>query len=108
MPEIIEHKPHNITIGVLDKSVQLHEDLQSVTYADRNGTYHTVHAHVNGPFGSPEDIVAAAENGTLHTFESHDAALAYWADHGDPEYVERLQKSIGQDKPTQPDSYRGG
>ena len=95
MATIVEHKPHNVTLGVLDKNLRLHEDLQSVTYQDHNGTAHTVYAHVNGPFGDAEAIIAAHQSGILHTFESHDAALAHWADQGDTDFVERLEKVIG-------------
>ena len=106
MGEVIATKPHNVTTGVIDKSVQTHEDMQSVTFTDRNGTPRTVFAHVNGPFGSPEDIVKAAEDGILHVFESHEAAIEHWSQHtGNEEYV-KLLRSLTGDK--QPDSSQGG
>lgn len=91
MSEVIATKPHNVTTGVIDKNVLTHEDMQSVTFTDRNGTPRTVFAHVNGPFGSPEDIVKAAEDGILHVFETHEAAIEHWSQHtGNEEYVKLL------------------
>jgi hypothetical protein len=107
MANIVSHKPHNVTIGVLDKSVQLYENLQSVTFTDRNGTAHTVNAHVDGPFDSPEAIVAAFENGVLHVFASHDAAIAHWADQGDHEFVERLEAFVKRNNPEHPEQEGG-
>jgi hypothetical protein len=90
MPTIVEHKPHNVTIGVLDKSLKLFEDLQSVTFRDIFGTPHTVYAHVNGPFQTAEQIVAAHADGILHTLESHEAAAALARDKGEHEFADRL------------------
>lgn len=96
MGTIVAHKPHNATIGVIDKNVETHEDLQAVTYRDVHGTDHTVYAHVNGPFGSPEDIVKAAEAGVLHVFETHEAAAEHWALRaGNEDFVKLLQSLDG-------------
>jgi hypothetical protein len=104
MGVVVAHKPHNATIGVIDKNVQTHEDLQAVTYKDIFGTLHTVFAHINGPFSTPDDIVKAAEDGILHTFETNKAAAEHWALHaGNEEFVARLKELDGGDK-SQPDS----
>lgn len=102
MATIIEHKPHNVTIGVLDKTMQLYEDLQSVTFADVLGTLHTVFAHTEGPFQTPEDIVKAFEQGILHTAKSHEAAAALATDRGDTALAARLSKVTDQQSSPQP------
>lgn len=107
MSKVVAVKPHNITLGVLDKTVQLFEDLGSVTFTDHNGTAHTVNTHVDGPFKTPEDVISAFENGVLHTFKSHDAALAHWTDQGDHEFVKRLEQHINDNAPAS-DHQEGG
>lgn len=64
---ITEHKTTGVTLGVLDKGIELMEDLVSVTFYDYNNTPHTVFAHRDGPFKTPEDIVSAWYQHTLHT-----------------------------------------
>lgn len=64
---ILHTKDDSVTRGVLDKDVHVEHDLREVTYVDHNGTPHTVFAHREGPFQTPESIVEAHQNGTLHT-----------------------------------------
>jgi hypothetical protein len=105
MAKIVDTKPHNVTVGVIDKNVVTHENLKSVTFADVFGTLHTVFAHVNGPFRTPEDVVSAFESGILHTFDSHEAAIEAWADReGNEEFVNLLKSAAGQTGPTSPSS----
>jgi hypothetical protein len=99
MPAIVEHRPHNVTIGVMDKSLKLYEELQSVTFADVFGTLHTVFAHVNGPFTTPEEIVRAFFDGVLHTHESHAAAAQLARDKGETDFANKLDKLGGTDTP---------
>lgn len=102
MGQVIAEKPNNVTVGVIDKNVQTHENLKSVTFADIFGTLHTVFAHVNGPFHTPADVVSAFESGILHTFDSHEAAIEHWADkEGNDLFVNALKSAVGQ-QPTQP------
>ena len=63
---ILNVKDDAVTQGVLDKNVGVHPHLTEVTYVDDNGTPHTVFAHKEGPFGSPEEIAQAHRDGTLH------------------------------------------
>lgn len=77
MAKVIDHKTQAVTLGVLDQTLDVHPELQQVTFTDHNGTAHTVHAHTGGPFGSPEDIVRAWEDGVLHPYESHEVAAEY-------------------------------
>lgn len=67
MARILSVKDSAVTVGVLDKDVHVEPDLIEVTYADHNGTPHTVFAHRNGPFETPDEIVQAHIDGTLHT-----------------------------------------
>ena len=101
MATVVEHKPGNVMVGVLDKNVQLHEWLQSVTFKDVFDTLHTVFAHKDGPFQTAEEIVQAFYDGTLHTFKSHEAAAQYARDNtgtdpheiaGNRAFAERLDK----------------
>lgn len=108
MSKIVAVKPHNVSLGVLDKDVQLHEDLQSVTFLDHNGTAHTVLAKVDGPFESPEAIVQAFEDGTLHTFKSHQEAADHYALYeGNEPFVERLRELQPNQGQTQSNEGRG-
>lgn len=75
MARILDTKTDGVTIGVLDKNVQFHPDLTAVTFADDAGTVHTVYAHKDGPFSSPEQIVEAWHDGTLHTGKGDDAPV---------------------------------
>lgn len=63
---ILNVKDTAVTRGVLDKSVDVCHDLVEVTYVDDSNTPHTVFAHKEGPFDTPESIVEAHRNGTLH------------------------------------------
>lgn len=63
---ILAVKTEAVTIGVLDKDVSHEPDLIEVTYLDDNNVPHTVFGHRNGPFNTPEAIVAAHQDGTLH------------------------------------------
>lgn len=100
MSRIIAHKTDAVTLGVIDKNLAVHEDLQQVTFDDIHGTRHTVHAHKDGPFGSPEDIVAAFYDGTLHVFKDHETAAAYEQDLGNHEVAERLRELSGNQNTT--------
>lgn len=95
MAKIIEHKDAAVTLGVLDRTLDVHPDLQQVTFDDVFGTRHTVHAHRDGPFGSPDDIVQAWSEGTLHPHESHEAAVKYAEQHGDTAGADKLRALIG-------------
>lgn len=96
MSEILAHKQNNVTTGVLDKSIVTHENLQSVTFLDKNDVAHTVFAHVNGPFHSPAEIVKAWEDGILHVYESHQDAIDHWAtQEGAGEFVQLLHDAEG-------------
>ena len=73
MPRIVNTQTDGVALGVIDKNPTFHPELVGVTFEDDAGTPHTVYAHREGPFQSPEDIVKAWQNGTLHTDkESHD------------------------------------
>jgi hypothetical protein len=87
MGKVVATKPNNVTEGVIDKTVQTHENMKSVTFADVFGTLHTVFAHTEGPFKTPEDVVRAFENGTLHVFDSHEAAIEHWSDRAGNEVI---------------------
>jgi len=92
MSKVISVKPHNASIGVIDKEVKIHEDLKEITFGDVFGTFHTVFAHVNGPFKTPEDVVKAFEDGVLHVFESHKTAIEHWAGQaGNEDLVTKLE-----------------
>ena len=95
MSRIIAHKKSHVVLGVLDRDAQVLEDRQSVTFADHNGTAHTVFAHVNGPFTTPEDIVKAHAEGVLHTFKSHDAAASFFRDYGAEETALAIEAVFG-------------
>lgn len=66
MARILSTKDRGVTVGVVDKGLRLAEDYREVTFEDFQGTPHTVYAHVNGPWQSPEDIVAAWYAHELH------------------------------------------
>lgn len=105
MGTVVDTKPSNVTVGVIDKNVQTHENLKSVTFADIFGTLHTVFAHKDGPFKTAEDVVSAFEQGILHTFDTHEAAIEHWAaQQGNDAIVAALQKESGQTQPTKTDS----
>ena len=105
MGTVVDTKPNNVTVGVIDKNVQTHENLASVTFADIFGTLHTVFANKDGPFKTPEDIVKAAEAGILHTFDSHEAAIEHWAAQaGNEAFVAALKEQTGEQTPTRTDS----
>jgi len=108
MTRIIEHKDAAVTLGVLDRTLDVHPDLQQVTFDDVHGTRHTVHAHRHGPFGSPEDIVQAWQDGTLHAHESHEAAVKYAEEHGDTAGADKLRALITHDEPTDQQREEGG
>lgn len=96
MATILDTKDNNVTEGVIDKNVQTHEKLKSVTFRDIFGTVHTVFAHADGPFRTPEDVVNAFEKGILHTFETHQAAVEHWAAReGNGEFVKLLKSAAG-------------
>jgi hypothetical protein len=104
MSKVIATKANNVTEGVIDKALNTHEHLKSVTYADIFGTLHTVFAHNQGPFRSAEDVVKAAEDGVLHVFDSHKAAIEHWTDQaGNEALVASLQELDSQSGSTQSD-----
>lgn len=106
MSTIVDTRKANVTVGVMDKNLVTHEHLKSVTFRDVFGTLHTVFAHVDGPFRTPEDVVNAFERGILHVFDSHENAIAHWADQeGGHALVDLLKKETGDN---QPDAYRNG
>src|SRR5262249_23765329 len=82
MPKIIDSKSGTVTLGVVDKNLEIQPHLRQVTFEHRHDTPQTVFAHVNGPFTTAEDIVKAAVDGYLHPFESHDEAIAYYKEYG--------------------------
>lgn len=105
MGTVVDSKPHNVTVGVLDKNLQTHENLKSVTFADVLGTLHTVFAHKDGPFRTNEDVVKAFERGVLHTFDTHENAILHWVDQeGAAEFVALLKAESGQQPPQQQDT----
>lgn len=108
MAKIIEHKEAAVTLGVLDRTLDVHPDLQQVTFEDVLGTRHTVHAHREGPFKSPEDIVQAWHDGVLHAHESHEAAVKYAEEHNDTVGADRLRELIGHDQPQGEQAQGGG
>lgn len=107
MTKIVAHNADYVTLGVLDRTLQLHPELQSVTFTDQNGTAHTVNAHKEGPFTSPEDIVKAWEGGVLHVFESHKQAAAFETDRGNHDTAAALAALDTPDEP-QPQQQQGG
>lgn len=90
MGVIVEHKQENVTLGVTDKDLRIAPELTQTTFTDVFGTLHTVFAHRDGPFKTAEEIVAAFENGTLHTFETHEKAAAFERDRGNREFAAKL------------------
>ena len=98
MARIVEHKTGVVTLGVLDRNLTAREDLHQVTFDDVFGTRHTVHAHKSGPYTDAESVVRAFEDGTLHPFETHEAAAQYEEDRGNKEHAERLRALGEQDK----------
>lgn len=97
-----------ITLGVTDKNLAVHPELRSVTFADIFGTLHTVHYHVDGPFTTPEDVVAAHEDGTLHAHKTHEEAIAFARDRGDRAFADRLEERAHLQQSQQPQPYGGG
>lgn len=104
---IVTHNEDYVTLGVVDRSLQVHPELQSVTFTDHNGTAHTVHAHKQGPFTTPDAIVQAWDDGVLHAFESHKLAASFERDRGNKTVAERLDALAGGDNP-QPQHQEGG
>jgi len=96
MSKVISVKPHNASIGVIDKEVKIHEDLKEITFGDVFGTFHTVFAHIDGPFKTPEDVVKEFEDGVLHVFESHKAALEHWAGQAGNEVLVTKRESLAE------------
>lgn len=64
--KVLEHKTSGVMRGVVNKDASLLDDLVSVTYQILDGAVRTVFAHKNGPFKKVEEIIEAAENGSLH------------------------------------------
>lgn len=108
MARIVEVSELPITLGVTDKNLAVHPELRSVTYQDVFGTLHTVMHHVDGPFTSPEDVVSAHEDGTLHTFKTHDEAVAFARDRGDRQLADRLTALTSPQQPQQTQTYERG
>lgn len=63
---ILNVKDDAVTRGVLDKDLHTVGHVVEVTYEDVLGVPHTVYAHKDGPFKSPEDIANAHAEGRLH------------------------------------------
>jgi hypothetical protein len=63
---ILNVKEAGVTRGVLSLNPELLTDHTEITFADHNGTPHTIFVHKNGPFTDPQAAVEAWENGTLH------------------------------------------
>lgn len=66
MARVLNVKTSGVTRGVYDKDLTLAQDLTEVTFEDELGTPHTVYAHREGPFKTPEQIIEAWGNHTLH------------------------------------------
>lgn len=90
MTRVTEHKTTGVTLGITDKDLRLVPELQSVTFEDVHGGLHTVYAHNDGPFSSVDSILAAYHEGTLHTHESDDDAIAHFRLHGDEDTADRI------------------
>lgn len=88
--QVLEHKLENVTIGVIDKNPQLKAELASVTFKDVFDAIHTVYHHKDGPFQTAEEVVAAFFDGTLHTFDSHEAAASFEKDRGNTETAAKI------------------
>lgn len=108
MARITATNDEYVTLGVTDKDLRPHTDLRSVTFTDHNGTPHTVHAHKDGPFGTPDEIVNAWEQGALHPFADHDTAIAYHSERENGHVVADAIKAYrGDDTTTQHQSGGG-
>lgn len=97
MTKIIDIKRDAVTLGVVDRSLQIAPDLVQVTYADNNGTPHTVYSHKEGPFTSPQDVVLAHLQGTLHTFADHATAVAFLREQGDNTTADNIESYASVD-----------
>lgn len=71
MARILNVKNAGVTLGVHDKDLVLAQDLIEVTFEDSIGVPHTVYAHRDGPFRTPEDVVHAWEQHELHIEPEH-------------------------------------
>lgn len=101
--KILKHQTKAVTLGVIDHDFRVEPDLQSVTFADHNGTPHTVYSHKDGPFSSPEAILSAHFNGHLHPYADHDTAIAVSEQRGDDTTADRLRALVSPDKPADDD-----
>lgn len=108
MTRIVDTKTNAVTLGVMDKNLQVHEELGQVTFDDVFGTRHTVQYHQEGPFGSPEDVVQAHQDGILHPFKDHETAAAYEQDRGNHEVAERLRSLSGGNQGREQPNQGGG
>lgn len=59
-------RDQGVTQGVIGRDVTVEPELREVTFVDYNGVPHTVYAHKEGPFETPDDIMAAYYSGELH------------------------------------------
>lgn len=108
MTKVLAERTTNITTGVIDKAIKSHDSLRQVTFLDKNDTAHTVYAHQDGPFKTAEDIVRGWEEGLLHVFDSHHAAIEHWAaQEGAADFV-RLLESVNQGSGSQQSQSGGG
>lgn len=71
---ILNVKDAGVTRGVVNDSLKLEPNLREVTFLDFGGVPHTVFAHTDGPFKTPEDIVQAWYDGTLHDEPAEETA----------------------------------
>ena len=97
---VLAHTTEGVTLGVVDKNLAFHHDLQAITFEDIFGAIHTVYSHKEGPFQAVEDVLKAFQDGTLHTFPDHDQAIAFSEQRGDKATAERLRALAHPDQST--------